>query len=240
MASASFLAFANALNRGAHIRVSILLNALPAGLRRLTEIWCFGIGAAVMWYFVYYCQKFVYWSWKFQDISQGQDRTPLWIPQSVMLIGAVILAIALTDHLLRLIIKGKHGIVRETAGEGTDMENFSIIILFLFVLFTLLGTGVWVGLAPMGVAWVGMELFTTRPVGDVMLTTIWSASSSWTLTALPLFIWMGKSCFRTRLSEDMFTGLSPWMARLPGGLVHTNIVGTVQFLPLCLVPQRRP
>lgn len=118
MASASFLAFANALNRGAHIRVSILLNALPAGLRRLTEIWCFGIGAAVMWYFVYYCQKFVYWSWKFQDISQGQDRTPLWIPQSVMLIGAVILAIALTDHLLRLIIKGKHGIVRETAGEG--------------------------------------------------------------------------------------------------------------------------
>lgn len=109
------------------------------------------------------------------------------------------------------------------------MENFSIIILFLFVLFTLLGTGVWVGLALMGVAWVGMELFTTRPVGDVMLTTIWSASSSWTLTALPLFIWMGEILFRTRLSEDMFTGLSPWMARLPGGLVHTNIVGCTVF-----------
>lgn len=118
MASASFLAFANALNRGAHIRVSILLNALPAAVRRLMEIWCFGIGAAVMWYFVFYCQRFVYWSWKFQDISQGQDKTPLWIPQSVMLIGAVILAVALTDHLLRLIIKGDHGVVRETAGEG--------------------------------------------------------------------------------------------------------------------------
>ena len=87
------------------------------------------------------------------------------------------------------------------------MENLSIIILFLFVLFTLLGTGVWVGLALMGVAWVGMELFTSRPVGDVMLTTIWSASSSWTLTALPLFIWMGEILFRTRLSQDMFTGL---------------------------------
>ena len=109
------------------------------------------------------------------------------------------------------------------------MENVSVIILFLFVLFTLLGTGVWVGLALMGVAWVGMELFTTRPVGDVMITTIWSASSSWTLTALPMFIWMGEILYRTRLSEDMFKGLSPWMARLPGGLVHTNIVGCTVF-----------
>ncbi|KZL15366.1 Sialic acid TRAP transporter permease protein SiaT [Pseudovibrio axinellae] len=109
------------------------------------------------------------------------------------------------------------------------MENISIIILFLFVMFTLLGTGVWVGLALMGVAWVGMELFTTRPVGDVMLTTIWSSASSWTLTALPLFIWMGEILYRTRLSQDMFRGLAPWMARLPGGLVHTNIVGCTVF-----------
>lgn len=109
------------------------------------------------------------------------------------------------------------------------MENLSIIMLFLFVLFLLLGTGVWVGLALMGVAWVGMELFTSRPVGDVMITTIWSHSSSWTLTALPLFIWMGEILYRTRLSEDMFKGLAPWMARLPGGLVHTNIVGCTIF-----------
>ena len=109
------------------------------------------------------------------------------------------------------------------------MEDFSVIILFLFILFLLLGTGVWVGLALMGVAWVGMELFTSRPVGDVMLTTIWSSSSSWTLTALPLFIWMGEILYRTRLSEDMFRGLSPWMAGLPGGLVHTNIVGCTGF-----------
>jgi C4-dicarboxylate transporter DctM subunit len=109
------------------------------------------------------------------------------------------------------------------------MEDLSIIILFLFVLLLLLGSGVWIGLALMGVAWVGMELFTTRPVGDVMLTTIWSSSSSWTLTALPLFIWMGEILYRTRLSEDMFRGLSPWMAGLPGGLVHTNIVGCTVF-----------
>jgi C4-dicarboxylate transporter DctM subunit len=109
------------------------------------------------------------------------------------------------------------------------MTELYAIVLFLFVLFLLLGTGVWVGLALMGVAWVGMELFTTRPVGDVMITTIWASSSSWTLTALPLFIWMGEILYRTRLSEDMFKGLSPWLARLPGGLVHTNIVSCTVF-----------
>ncbi len=109
------------------------------------------------------------------------------------------------------------------------MEQFYATGIFLFVLFLLLGSGVWVGLALLGVAWVGMELFTSRPAGDAMMTTIWSASSSWTLTALPLFIWMGEILFRTRLSEDMFRGLSPWMARLPGGLIHTNIVGCTVF-----------
>lgn len=109
------------------------------------------------------------------------------------------------------------------------MEPFYAIGIFLFVLFLLLGTGVWVGLALLGVAWVGMELFTLRPAGDAMITIIWRSASSWTLTALPLFIWMGEILFRTRLSEDMFRGLSPWMARLPGGLLHTNVVGCTVF-----------
>ncbi|MEM1399074.1 MAG: TRAP transporter large permease subunit [Pseudomonadota bacterium] len=109
------------------------------------------------------------------------------------------------------------------------MDQFAATGVFLFVLFLLLGSGVWVGLALLGVAFVGMELFTTRPAGDAMMTTIWAASSSWTLSALPLFIWMGEILFRTRLSEDMFKGLSPWMAGLPGGLIHTNIVGCTVF-----------
>ena len=120
MASASFLAFANALNRGAHIRVAIVLNAVPKKIRRILEIWCFGIGAVVMWYFVFYAHKFVYWSWKFNDISQGQDRTPLWIPQMAMLIGAIILAIALTDHLIHLILKGEHRITRDIAAQNQE------------------------------------------------------------------------------------------------------------------------
>jgi TRAP-type mannitol/chloroaromatic compound transport system permease large subunit len=98
------------------------------------------------------------------------------------------------------------------------MDEFQLIAIFLFILFLLLGTGVWVGLALLGVAFAGMAMFTSRPVGDVMITTIWSASSSWTLTALPLFIWMGEILYRTRLSEDMFRGLSPWLGRLPGGV----------------------
>lgn len=109
------------------------------------------------------------------------------------------------------------------------MDEFYAIGIFLFVLFLLLGSGVWIGLALLGVAFVGMEIFTSRPAGDAMITTIWTASSSWTLTALPLFIWMGEILYRTRLSEDMFRGLSPWLARLPGGLVHTNIVGCTVF-----------
>ncbi len=113
MAGASFLAFANALNRGSHIRVSILLNAVPNGVRRWLEIWCFGVATAVMWYFSYYAYRFVYWSWKFNDVSQGQDRTPLWMPQSVMLLGGVILAIALTDHLIHVIFSGDHRIERD-------------------------------------------------------------------------------------------------------------------------------
>lgn len=109
------------------------------------------------------------------------------------------------------------------------MDHYTLTAIFLITLFFLLGSGIWIGLALLGVAYVGMELFTTRPVGDAMFTTIWSASSSWSLTALPLFIWMGEILFRTRLSEDMFRGLAPWMAPLPGRLLHTNVVGCTIF-----------
>ena len=118
MAAASFLAFANALNRGAHIRVSVLLNALPAGPKRLLEIWCFGLAAAIAWYFTYYAYWFVYWSWKFNEVSQSQDATSLWIPQSVMVVGGGILAVALTDNLLYLIVKGEHRLTRDLVDQS--------------------------------------------------------------------------------------------------------------------------
>ncbi len=104
-----------------------------------------------------------------------------------------------------------------------------ITLALIVALFALLGSGIWIGLALLGVAWVGMEAFTLRPAGDSMAVTIWGASSSWTLTALPMFLWMGEILFRTRLSEDMFKGLAPWLERLPGRLLHVNVIGCSIF-----------
>jgi tripartite ATP-independent transporter DctM subunit len=108
------------------------------------------------------------------------------------------------------------------------MEQFTAAVL-IAVLFLLLGSGVWIGLSLLGVAWIAMEMFTVRPAGDAMAVTIWGSASSWTLTALPLFLWMGEILFRTRLSEDMFKGLAPWLERVPGRLLHINIVGCTIF-----------
>ena len=109
------------------------------------------------------------------------------------------------------------------------MSDLAITALLVISLFLILGSGVWIGLTLSGVAWIGMQLFSSRPAGDAMAVTIWGSSSSWTLTALPLFIWMGEILFRTRLSNDMFKGLAPWMHGLPGRLLHTNVVGSTIF-----------
>lgn len=109
------------------------------------------------------------------------------------------------------------------------MSDFAITALLITALFLILGSGVWIGLTLSGVAWIGMQLFSSRPAGDAMAVTIWGSSSSWTLTALPLFIWMGEILFRTRLSQDMFKGLAPWMQALPGRLLHVNVVGCAIF-----------
>ncbi len=109
------------------------------------------------------------------------------------------------------------------------MNDIAIMALLVLSLFLILGSGVWIGLTLSGVAWIGMQLFTARPAGDAMAVTIWGSASSWTLTALPLFVWMGEILFRTRLSQDMFKGLAPWMQALPGRLLHTNVVGCTIF-----------
>ncbi len=109
------------------------------------------------------------------------------------------------------------------------MTEILLTIFFISVLLFFLGSGIWVALSMIGVSAIGMMLFTSRPVGDAMATTIWGTSSSWTLTALPLFVWMGEILFRTKLSENLFKGLSPWMQKLPGGLIHVNVVGCALF-----------
>ena len=109
------------------------------------------------------------------------------------------------------------------------MNDLAVTALLVAALFLILGSGVWIGLTLSGVAWIGMQIFSPRAAGDAMAVTIWGSASSWTLTALPLFIWMGEILFRTRLSEDMFRGLAPWMQRLPGRLLHVNVVGCAIF-----------
>ena len=108
------------------------------------------------------------------------------------------------------------------------MEIMSAAVM-IGLMLALLAGGVWIGLALMAIGILGMLGFTPRAPGDGMAVAIWSHGSSWTLTALPLFLWMGEILFRTKLSEDMFKGLAPWLERLPGRLLHVNVIGSTIF-----------
>src|SRR3954470_12098643 len=106
------------------------------------------------------------------------------------------------------------------------MDMIQISVLILLLLTGLLAGGVWIAISLMACGYVGMQFVGGNiPAGAVLATTIWGNSASWTLTALPLFIWMGEILFRTRLSEQMFRGLAPWLNWLPGRLMHVNVVG---------------
>lgn len=117
MASASFLAFASALNSGAHIRVGLFLSALGRH-RYWGELWCLAIGSAAATYLAWYACRLVYWSWKLKDVSQGQDATPLWIVQTPMAFGAVLLAVAFADNLATLVATGRDNIRDDVAGQS--------------------------------------------------------------------------------------------------------------------------
>ena len=106
-----------------------------------------------------------------------------------------------------------------------SMPLVDLALILLAALILILGSGVWIAVGIGIVGYIAMILSTSVPVGAVLATTVWSSSASWTLAALPLFIWMGEILFRTRLSEEMFRGLSPWLQWLPGRLVHVNVIG---------------
>ncbi|HLS17240.1 MAG TPA: TRAP transporter large permease subunit [Paenalcaligenes sp.] len=98
-------------------------------------------------------------------------------------------------------------------------------LVLLIGLIVLLSLGVWVAVVLIACGVISIYFFSMAPAGTIFATKAWDASANWALTALPLFIWMGEILYRTRLAEDMFKGLGPWVQRLPGRLVHVNVFG---------------
>jgi tripartite ATP-independent transporter DctM subunit len=105
------------------------------------------------------------------------------------------------------------------------MSSLAVSVTLLVLLFVLLAGGLWIAMAMSVVGWFGLQFFTTSPPEASLFQSFWGATASWTLASLPLFVWMGEILFRTRLSEEMFEGLAPFLGWLPGRLMHVNILG---------------
>ena len=102
-------------------------------------------------------------------------------------------------------------------------------LVLLALLLVLLVGGVWIAISLAVVAWTGLQFLTSSPPDVNLFQSFWGSSASWTLAALPLFVWMGEIMYRTRLSDEMFEGLAPWLGWLPGRLMHVNILGCAIF-----------
>jgi tripartite ATP-independent transporter DctM subunit len=109
------------------------------------------------------------------------------------------------------------------------MSPLEIGLILLGLLLVLLVGGVWIAIALAAVAWFGLHFFTGTSPDVNLFQAFWNSSASWTLAALPLFIWMGEILYRSKLSEEMFEGLAPWLGWLPGRLMHVNILGCAIF-----------
>ena len=105
------------------------------------------------------------------------------------------------------------------------MNELQLSLALMLLLFAILGSGVWIALALAVCGFAAVLTKVATPAGQVLATSMWTASNSWDLTALPMFIWMGEILYRTKLSDDMFEGLAPWVQKLPGRLLHVNVIG---------------
>ncbi len=116
MAASAFLAFPLALNRGAHVRIELVLGLLGR-FRRLGDLLAFGMSALIAAGFAFYSCKMVYVSYQYGDLSTGLDATPLWIPQMTMAVGAVLFAVAIFDQFCQLAFRGSHSITQSSGIE---------------------------------------------------------------------------------------------------------------------------
>ncbi len=261
MATASFLGLAYTFSHNEHIRVSLFVER-SGTWRRGLEIWCYTAGSVIALYFAWHAIQTPLLSYRINDISQGQDGTPLWIPQIAMAVGATLLAVALVDNLVQVLLGKGLGVDSPTvkvdgisdllaspkaraamfaaallllyaavnAMTGFDRDATGLKIgIFLFVMFFLLGTGLLGRTRTDGRGLHGDDRFhpaQPRIVhGDHRLVECVQLDAD-VAAAVHLD---GRDPYRTRLSEDMFKGLAPWLARFPGGLLHTNVVGCTVF-----------
>jgi C4-dicarboxylate transporter, DctM subunit len=104
-----------------------------------------------------------------------------------------------------------------------DTGTLSIVLAALLMVF--LAMGLWIAPAMLLVAAFAVVFFTSTSATGLLATMVWGQSTEWALTALPLFVWMGEILFRTKLADDMFNGLAPWVSRIPGRLAHVNVLG---------------
>lgn len=105
------------------------------------------------------------------------------------------------------------------------MDTLGIGLFLLIIMLILLSGGIWIAMTLAICGWVGQALFVNTQPGKNLFSAFWETNASWELAALPLFIWMGEILFRTKLSEEMFEGLRPWLNRVPGRLMHTTVLG---------------
>src|SRR6187551_125830 len=105
------------------------------------------------------------------------------------------------------------------------MDTLGIGLFLLVIMLVLLSGGVWIAMTLAICGWVGQAFFAATQPGKNLFAAFWESNASWELAALPLFIWMGEILFRTKLSQEMFEGLRPWLNRVPGRLMHTTILG---------------
>ena len=237
LAGASFLALAGTLKAGAHIRVTLVLSALSERAAPLS----WKSGRSVLpprrpAYMTGNLANFAWVSFRFHEVSTGVMRVPLAFPQAAMAIGALVLTVALLDEFFIVAARRPADVsappkmpsrwARKARRAMNELE-FSLVLMLL--LFAVLGSGVWIAMALAVCGFAAVLTKVATPAGQVLATSMWAASNSWDLTALPMFIWMGEILYRTKLSDDMFEGLAPWVQKLPGRLLHVNVIGCAIF-----------
>lgn len=253
-AGATFMGLPFAFSAGAHISVELFVGRLSKDSRERIRRWLLLMGTLIAWFAAVSFCRLVDESYRFGDVSTGIVKVPLWIPQVPLAVGATILAIAMTDYLLRSLRAAPLPVGWAVLGVG-----FLAVVLYLLSSFGLLDTqralrditlgwgigeislviglsmlallafGFWIGFALLAGGLIGLLCFSTTTVGGMLAASSWGAVNSWSLAALPIFIWMGEILVRSRISEDLFEGLSPFLGRLPGRLVHVGILGSGIF-----------